>query len=64
MLNDLFFDDIYFVCARVYVCVYACDCVCVCEHMSVVLVQLSSRLRDSCDTGIIITNAELMFVWM
>lgn len=30
MLNDLFFDDIYFVCARVYVRVYACDCVCVC----------------------------------
>lgn len=25
----LFFDDIYFVCVRVYVCVYACDCVCV-----------------------------------
>lgn len=63
MLND-FFLMIFTLC--VCVCMFVCMrvIVCVCEHMSVVLVQLSSRLRDSCDTGIIITNAKLMFVWM
>lgn len=63
MLNDFFLMIFTLcVCACMFVCMRVI--VCVCEHMSVVLVQLSSRLRDSCDTGIIITNAELMFVWM
>ncbi len=55
MLKDLFLITI--------ICLCACVCVIVCEHMSEVIVQLRRRLRDSCDTGII-TDAELMFVWM
>lgn len=32
--------------------------------MSVVIDQLSGRVRDSSDTGIIITDAQLLFVWL
>lgn len=50
---------------RVRACAYVRLCARVCEYMSVVVIdQLSGRVRDSSDTGIIITDAQLLFVWL